>query len=99
LSGCDSRRSLAGRLKIFIEQVTVATFDSRIANASDDLGCGVTPRGENRSAWGGVPRAELDCCLPSRRRAGVRWRTTFLSRAKRYHSRFSNSQCFLILFC
>jgi len=57
------------------------------------------PRGEDRSACGGVPRADVDWCLPSRRRAGVRWRTQVLPRARRYHNRFSKSQCFLILFC
>src|SRR3954465_8032772 len=47
----------------------------------------------------GVPRADVNYCLPSRRLAGLHWRNEVLLRAERYHSRFSNSEYFLILFC
>jgi hypothetical protein len=40
----------------------------------------------------------LDCCLPSRRLAGALEERSF-TREIPYHSRFSNSQGFLILFC
>jgi len=70
LSGCDSRRSLAGRLKNLFEQVTVETFDSRIANAGDGLGLWGSLAVRTEAREGDFHGLTLDCCLPSRRLAG-----------------------------
>jgi len=44
--------------KSFFGQVTIETFDSRIANASDDLGCGVTLAARMEAREGEFPRAD-----------------------------------------
>jgi len=61
----------------------------------DDLACGVTLVTGMQAREGEFHGLKFGCCLPSRSRRGVRWRTEVLPRARRYHSRFSNSQHFL----
>jgi hypothetical protein len=56
------------------------------------------PRGEDEAREGEFHGLMLDCCCPPGGWRGCAGGTK-LPRARRYHSKFSNSQSFLILFC
>src|SRR5689334_24683958 len=93
-----TRRSLAGRLKIFSAKSQLKHSIPRLRMLSDDLGCGVTLAARMEAREGEFHGLMLDC-LPSRRLAGSALEDDVLPRERRYHSRFTNFKHFLILIC
>jgi hypothetical protein len=81
--------------KSFFWQVTIETFDSRIANASDDLGCGVTLAARMEAREGELPRADARLLFALQEAGARTGGTDVLPRARRYHSKVQQILVFL----